>query len=664
MSSKPPSSEQDSPLDSQLQDESTATPEANEHLHSGDFHSDDLYSSERDPANDPVAKLLASTRAPSLLNQGAAGWLAVGLIVAGVIVGIWAIFNIPFLRGTQANNGQIVHAAEALPTVAVAPTAAALLGDADLTLLGSKTGDDVSKEAIATVTPSVRPVGMTIGLPVSAPRHFLRAVGEVVLPDGSTIAVGKTIRERPVYFDWRAADGEPVYEATFAAAQRFDTIFPEASWRDLEASWKGDATTYTVISVFTSTIPALEQLLGPAGETVQGSSTITDILDVAWDDDETALAIVPFDELHPELVVLSVDGQNPVENANKFDPARYPLVATLYAHVATANPNDQAKVEALLAALPAGNRDPAKLTTLTMTGVTAMVRMMADEMDRRGAAWPAEYVGEELSSADITHISNEVPWVDDCKTDLRMDNFNFCTKTEYIETLRLSGTDIIGLTGNHQNDFGRQAAYHSLDIYEEEGWPVYGGGRTLDEAMAPLFVEHNGNRIAFLGANSYGPEMAWAEANYPGSAPFNLAILSQQIRDIKANDQADLVLVELQYQESYGTEPLIDQRNDFNALIRAGADIVTGVQSHVPQAMEFTDGRLILYGLGNLYFDQMFQQNTRENMYVKHTLYEGRHISTQVFTTLLYDFGQPRPMSDAERTALLTRVFNTSYWDR
>src|SRR5690606_6449400 len=122
--------------------------------------------------------------------------------------------------------------------------------------------------------------------------------------------------------------------------------------------------------------------------------------------------------------------------------------------------------------------------------------------------------------------------VDDCETDLRMDNFNFCTKTDYMETLRLTGVDIIGLTGNHQNDFGRTAAYKSLDYYEEEGWPVYGGGRDLEAAQAPLYVEHNGNRIAFLGANSYGPEMAWAESDYPGSAPFDLAVLSATIRNI------------------------------------------------------------------------------------------------------------------------------------
>ncbi len=80
------------------------------------------------------------------------------------------------------------------------------------------------------------------------------------------------------------------------------------------------------------------------------------------------------------------------------------------------------------------------------------------------------------------------------------------------------------------------------------------------------------------------------------------------------------------------------------------------------QALEFTDGKLVLYGLGNLYFDQMWSQATRENMIVKHTIYQGRHISTQIMTTLLYDYGQPRWMTPDQRTSLLKRVFDASYW--
>ena len=165
--------------------------------------------------------------------------------------------------------------------------------------------------------------------------------------------------------------------------------------------------------------------------------------------------------------------------------------------------------------------------------------------------------------------------------------------------------------------------------------PVYGGGADKASAFAPLFLEHNGNKLAFLGANSYGPDSAWATEFSPGSAPFDLAIMSAAIRSIKEEGEADVVFTELQYQESYDVTPLYDQRLDFGALARAGADIVTGVQSHVPQAVEFVEGNLVLYGLGNLYFDQMWTEDTREGLIVKHTIYAGRHISTQLLPTLL-----------------------------
>jgi poly-gamma-glutamate synthesis protein (capsule biosynthesis protein) len=295
-----------------------------------------------------------------------------------------------------------------------------------------------------------------------------------------------------------------------------------------------------------------------------------------------------------------------------------------------------------------------------MTGVTALTRSTAEQMDTRGPSWPAAIVGSELASADITAISNEVPFVEECETNTDPENLVFCSKPAYIETLFASGADIIGLTGNHLNDFGLADSLASLQVYTDAGLEVYGGGADKSAALAPLFVTHNGNRLAFLGANSYGPPSAWATDATPGSAPFDLAIMSATIRAIKEDHLADLVLAELQYLESDDTDPLPDQRLDFAALVRAGADIVTGVQSHVPQALEFLDGRLILYGLGNLYFDQMSREDTRHGLIVKHTIYAGRHISTQLLPTVLYDYGQPRWASVRERAAILTTVFAAS----
>jgi poly-gamma-glutamate synthesis protein (capsule biosynthesis protein) len=298
-----------------------------------------------------------------------------------------------------------------------------------------------------------------------------------------------------------------------------------------------------------------------------------------------------------------------------------------------------------------------------MTGVTAMVRLTADAMDKEGDGWPAAVVGPELSSADITAISNEVPFVKDCETNTDRENLVFCSKPQYMETLRASGADIIGLTGNHLNDFGLENSLGSLTLYADAGLPVYGGGTDKMRASAPLFVTHNGNRLAFMGANSYGPPSAWATDYSPGSAPFDLSIMSASIRSIKQANDADVVFAELQYQESYDVTPLGDQRLDFDALARAGADVVTGVQSHVPQAVEFVEGRMVLYGLGNLYFDQMSDEDTREGLIVKHTIYNGHHISTQLLPTLLYDSGQPRWPDAQRRAAILAKVFGASIFD-
>lgn len=457
--------------------------------------------------------------------------------------------------------------------------------------------------------------------------------------------------------------GEAVYSYTFAAATRFDIIDTTLAWKTIKAAWDGETARFSAIAVLTDTLPALTQILGKAGATVAGYATQPEVVAAAWVD-APVLVLLPFDRLEPRLAVFAIDGQNPIENKKKFDPSAYPLAATVYAQDLAQTAAEQQAGQAWLQSLPSGNRLDDRLTVVAMTGVTAMVRLTAAQMDKRGAKWLAEVVGPELAAADITAISNEVPFVADCETNTNMDNLTFCSKLEYLDALTAVGVDIIGLTGNHQNDYGREDAVQSLDFYEKVKLPVYGGGRNKEQAFAPFYLEHNGNRLAFLGANSYGPTFAWATDDQPGSAQFDLNIMSATIRNIKEQDRAEVILAELQYQESYDVVPLFDQRQNFNALVRAGADIVTGVQSHVPQAMEFNEGNLILYGLGNLFFDQMWSQTTREGMIVKHTIYAGRHLSTQVLTTLLYDYGQPRWATLEEREAILNRVFGASYWEK
>jgi len=567
--------------------------------------------------------------------------LSLCMVLAGLLLLVWLLPRFPLAASESSTPLEQPLAQPVVPSSAVpVPTATSL----------------------PSPTPTPAPLPVVFGLADGLPVDLVQAVTQLSEVDAEFSLAPLDAPTTTLRLDW-AADGEVVYRQVYALAARFDTVFPQAESSLVRDLWRGamaaDAA-YQRMVVLSDTLPALVSLLGEAGPAVQSVADREALLDFAWADRST-LALLPFEQLTPELVVFAVDGENPVDN--RFVLTSYPLVATVYGHVSQGVEGGKA-LEELRTVSGGANRDPARLTVLAMTGVTAMVRQTAYQMDQFGPEWVAEVVGPELAAADITAVSNEVPFVPGCVTNTSVDNLTFCSSPDYMAALDAVGADIIGLTGNHQNDYGRADALTSLDIYTEAGLPVYGGGRNKADAFAPLYLEHNGNRLAFLGANSYGPTFAWATDDAPGSAEFDINILSATIRAIKEQDKAEVVLVELQYQESYDVNPLWDQRQNFRILSQTGADIVTGVQSHVPQAVEFEDGRMILYGLGNLFFDQMWRQDTREGLIVKHSFYAGRHISTQVLTTLLYDYGQPRWTSDAEREALLQRVFGASYWPR
>ena len=104
----------------------------------------------------------------------------------------------------------------------------------------------------------------------------------------------------------------------------------------------------------------------------------------------------------------------------------------------------------------------------------------------QGYDYPALIIGPTLAQADITHISNEIPFLDDCVVRNFENNLTLCSHTNYWAALAASGADIIGLSGNHVNDFGRAGARRSLTWYKENNIPIYGSGFTPDEACAPL----------------------------------------------------------------------------------------------------------------------------------------------------------------------------------
>ena len=95
---------------------------------------------------------------------------------------------------------------------------------------------------------------------------------------------------------------------------------------------------------------------------------------------------------------------------------------------------------------------------------------------------------------------------------------------------------------------------------------------------------------------------------------------------------------------------------DLRGLARAGAVYVQGSQAHQAKPVEVHRGAVIAYGLGNLFFDQMWSARIRAMMVARLVFYDGRLLSVELLTGTNEQFGKPRPMTPAERRRFLGRL--------
>jgi len=306
------------------------------------------------------------------------------------------------------------------------------------------------------------------------------------------------------------------------------------------------------------------------------------------------------------------------------------------------------------------------MTTIILTGVTALVRATAYTMETKGVTYPARDIRDFMREADITHVSNEIPFFTGCDfPNPSRYKLVFCSDPKYIELLQDVGTDVVELTGNHFADYGAGAMLETLDIYKKNGIGYYGGGADLDDSLKPLLLQNHGNLIAFIGCNPVDlgrPPVATVDK--PGAAPCDHNYLVNTISTLRS--QGYVVIATFQHQEYYSPEARPDQLEDFHRVADAGASIVSGSQAHYAQMMEFYDDSFIHYGLGNLFFDQMgdipFVPGIRREFIDRYTIYNGKLISVELLTTMLEDYSRPHPMTPDERANFLNEYFYNSGW--
>lgn len=384
-----------------------------------------------------------------------------------------------------------------------------------------------------------------------------------------------------------------------------------------------------------------EKVIEKYAEKAPKTKEVTDIL-ASLKSQEKSIGFISINDTNSQYKLLSLDGSYFYETAPK---GGLPYYLTLTGESAVAKNLIKTRASAVFPA----SFNPEDLLSVRMTGVTAITRGLGIKTNAsKDPAYAARKIGDFLSKADLTHVSNEISMVNGC---VPTGGVSFCMVPSHIAALKKSGVDIVELTGNHNNDKGAVYNESSIKTYKGLGWDYFGGGLNSSDASKILYKELKGSKVAFVGYNYYDTILgtgALAGKTRAGANSWSASKISKDVDTARKNG-ADTVIVTFQYQECwsytsngstvqqcYGPIASPNQKKDFRQAVDAGADIVVGTQAHQPQSYEIYKGKVIFYGLGNLYFDQTEQLGTRQGLVLTHYLYKGDYLGTHI-TTTIYD---------------------------
>lgn len=212
---------------------------------------------------------------------------------------------------------------------------------------------------------------------------------------------------------------------------------------------------------------------------------------------------------------------------------------------------------------------------------------------------------KKMKAVDVMVMNNEFTYTNRGKA-LKGKKFTFRAYPEMAKELNKLGVDLVSLANNHAYDFGEISLLDTMDSLDKVKVPYVGAGKNIKEAEAPVFFEKDGIKAAILAATSierYGnPDTKAATEKSAGVARcLNTERLEKSIA--AAKKQADIVIVFVHW-GSEGTN-YIDQmqKNQAEAMVNAGADVIVGAHPHVLQKVDFVKGVPVVYSLGNFWFN-------------------------------------------------------------
>ena len=287
---------------------------------------------------------------------------------------------------------------------------------------------------------------------------------------------------------------------------------------------------------------------------------------------------------------------------------------------------------------------PAEATTLRFGGDAMFARRFYEDDDdplrprfridpddrradhRRILRWTAPL----LASADAASLNLETPLT---TTDWRHPekDYAFASHPVAADALGEAGVDYVALGNNHAMDALEPGLEETIDALDEADIAHSGAGFSSDEAWKPAIVDRGDATIAFVSCTTVVGERFEVDWSADRNASSRRRIVQggatltvdgsvgvaeaseDRLRTTvgRASEDADAVVVQIHGGREYRSEPTDEIRALTRAAAAAGADLVVNHHPHVLGGLEFVDGALVVWSLGNFVFDQVFWETLR-----------------------------------------------------
>lgn len=281
--------------------------------------------------------------------------------------------------------------------------------------------------------------------------------------------------------------------------------------------------------------------------------------------------------------------------------------------------------------------------TILLAGDMMLDRGIAKLIIQNSVYYPFQKINQFLRGTDIVFANLEGPILEN-SPELEDRSLSFSFHKRVLEGIKRSNINLLSLANNHTTDLGKEGLEETISWLERNRIHFVGNPLSSYDNITPF--SFSTNRVIFLAFNRILPFVhSWED-------------IHKRITETKQNNPGKFLIVSMHWGKEYQTTSSPTQRELAHQIIADGADLIVGHHPHVVQEIEFFQGKLIFYSLGNFIFDHQFSPETRKGLTVGLAVHSDK-VSFRLFP-IQTKAGQPMLSSHAEVKEFLKNLAQRS----